>query len=54
MINLQKSVAFVYTNNELSEKKISGNNPIYDQAKKNEIPRDKLNDGCARPIFSKV
>ena len=54
VINLHKSVAFVYTNNELSEKKISGNNPIYDQAKKNEIPRDKLNDGCARPIFSKV
>ena len=54
VISLHKSVAFVYTNNELSEKKNSGNNPMYDQTKKNEIPWNKLNQEGARPIFSKV
>jgi len=50
VINLQKSVAFVYTNNELSEKN-SGNNPIYDHTKRNKIPGNKLNQEGGRPIF---
>ena len=44
-INIQKSVAFLYTNNELSEK---DTDPIQNCFKKNEIPKDKFNQGCKR------
>ena len=37
-INTQKSVAFLYTNNERSERK---KYPIYHHIKKNKIPRNK-------------
>jgi hypothetical protein len=47
-INLQKSVAFVYTNNEQIEKEY--NNFIYNSLKKNQIPRSKLNKGYERPL----
>ena len=38
-INIQKSVAFLYTNNEISEREI--NNSIYHDIRKNKIPRNK-------------
>jgi hypothetical protein len=44
-INLQKSVAFLYTNNEQIEKKYK-NNSIYNSLKKNQIPRNRLSKGC--------
>jgi hypothetical protein len=44
-INLQKSLAFLYTNNEQTER-IYGNNSIYNSVKKNQIPGSKLNKGC--------
>ena len=39
-INIQKSVAFLYTKNELSERNLA-NNPIYHCNKKNKIPTNK-------------
>ena len=47
-INIQKSVAFLYVNNELPEREI---NPIYNCTKKNKIPRYKFNQGCERPVL---
>ena len=38
-INIQKSVAFLYTNNEISEREI--NNSIYHNIRKNKILRNK-------------
>ena len=40
-INIQKYVAFLYTNNELSKREI--NTPIYNPMKENKIPRNKSN-----------
>ena len=34
-VNTQKTVAFLYTNNEISEREIKQNNPIYHYIKKN-------------------
>ena len=49
-INTQKSVAFVYTNNERSEKE--RNNPIYYCIKKNnKTPGNKRTYKGKRPIF---
>ena len=39
--NTQKSLAFLYTNNERSERNL-GNSPIYHCNKKNKIPKNKL------------
>ena len=42
-INTQKSLAFLYTNNEKSEREIKETNtPIYQCNEKNKIPRNKL------------
>ena len=43
-INIQKSVAFLYTDYELSERNFK-NSPIYHHIKKNRIPRNKSNWG---------
>jgi hypothetical protein len=45
-INLQKSLAFLYTNNEQTEKEYNGNNSINNSLKKNQIPRSKFNKIC--------
>jgi hypothetical protein len=44
-INLQKSVAFLYTNNEQIEKEYRKTIP-FTIASKNQISRNKLNKGC--------
>jgi hypothetical protein len=44
-INLQKSVAFLYTNNEQIEKEYGQTFPFTVASKKNQIPRNKLNKG---------
>ena len=49
-INTQKCVAFLYTNNKLSESK-SKKNLIYNCIKMNKIPRNKFNQGGERPIL---
>jgi hypothetical protein len=44
-INLQKSLAFLYTNNEQTEKEYMETIP-FTITSKNEIPRSKFNKGC--------
>ena len=39
--NAQKSLAFLYTNGEKSEREIKETLPFYDCNKKNKIPRNK-------------
>ena len=51
-INIQKSAAFLYANNELKEKEI--NNPTDNCFKKNKIPRNKPNQGYKRPVLPKL
>ena len=53
-INIQKSVALLYANNELRERKIKKNNPIHNCFKKNKIPRSKSNQRCKRPVLGKL
>jgi hypothetical protein len=46
-INLQKSLAFLYTNNKQIEKECMETIPFtLASKKKNQIPRSKLNKGC--------
>jgi hypothetical protein len=45
-INLQKSLAFLYTNNEQTEKEYMEIIPFTIASKKNQIPRSKLNKRC--------
>ena len=42
-VNIQKSMAFLFTNNELLHKETRGENPICYSNKKNKIPRNKFN-----------
>ena len=49
-INVQNCVAFLYSNNELSQREFRKKNPIYHCIKKNKIPGNKLNQGDERPI----
>ena len=49
-INTQKSVAFLYTNDELAEREIRKTIPLTIASKKNKIPRNKPNQGSERPI----
>jgi hypothetical protein len=45
-INLQKSVTFLYTNNEEIVKEFRKTIPFTIPSKKPQIPRNKLNKGC--------
>jgi hypothetical protein len=45
-INLQKSLAFLYTNNKQTEKEYMETIPFTIASKRNQIPRSKLNKGC--------
>jgi hypothetical protein len=45
-INLQKSLAFLYTNNKQTKKEYMETIPFTVALKKNQIPRSKLNKGC--------
>ena len=53
-INLQKSVAFLSSNNELSERRNEENNRIYHCIKKNKIPRNKSNQRGKRPVLREL
>ena len=44
-VNTQKSKAFLYTNNETEETEIREKNPIWYSNKKNQVPRNKPNQG---------
>ena len=41
-------------NNEISETEIKKKNPMFYSNKKNKVPRNKLNQGCQRPILIKL
>jgi hypothetical protein len=46
-INLQKSLAFLYTNNEQTEKEYMETIPFpIASKKKNQVPRNKFNKRC--------
>jgi hypothetical protein len=45
-INIEKSLAFLYTNNKQSEKEYMKTMPFTIASKKNQISRCKLNKGC--------
>ena len=50
-VNIQK-LAFLYTNNEISETEIR-KKPIYYSNKENKVPRNKPNQGGKRSILKK-
>ena len=47
---IQKSVEFLYTNNELSEREIKKTIPFTTASKRKKISRDKYNQGGERPV----
>ena len=51
-INIQKPVAFLYANNELSEREIKKTIPFTTTSKKNKILRNKSNQGCKRRVLA--
>ena len=53
-VNMQKSKAFLYTNDEMSETEIRKTNPICYSNKKNKVPRNKPNQGGKRPVRRKL
>ena len=53
MVNIQKSVVFLYTNNDLlgrESKKEKKNNPVKNHIRRNKIYRYEVNQGGERPI----
>jgi hypothetical protein len=53
-INTEKSVAFLYTNNEQTEKEYMKIIPFTIASKKNQTPRCKLNKVCEQPLQGKL
>ena len=49
-MNIWKFIAFLHTNNELSERKTKKTIP----SKRNKIPRSKFNQGSKRPVPGKL
>ena len=52
-VNIQKSKAFLYTN-EIFRNRNQEKNPICYSNKKNEVPRNKPNKGGKRPVLRKL
>ena len=53
-INIQKSVAVLHANNELSEKEFKKIIPFTVASKKSTIPRNKFNQECKRLVLKKI
>ena len=53
-INAQKSLAFLYTNDEKSERESKETLPFTIATKKNKIPRNKPTKGDKRPVCRKL
>ena len=53
-VNILKSKAFLYTNNEISETEIRKKYLICYCNKKSKIPRNKPNQGDKRPVLRKL
>ena len=53
-INTQKSIAFLYTNNEKTEREIKETTPLTITSENNKIPRNKPTYGSKRPALRKL
>ena len=53
-VNIQKLKAFLYTNNEISERETRKKNLIYYNNEENKVPRNKPNQGGKRPVLRKL
>ena len=53
-VKIQKSKAFLHTNNERSESEIKKKNSICYSNKKNKVPRNKTYQGGERPVLRKL
>jgi hypothetical protein len=53
-INLQKSLVFLYTNNEQTEREYVEIIPFIIVPTKSQIPRSKLNKGCELPLHGEL
>ena len=53
-MNIQKSVVLLYVDNELTEREIKKIIPFKIPSKRNEIPRNKPNQRCKRPVLKKL
>ena len=53
-VNIQKPIAFLYTNTELSQTETRKKNPIYYSNKKNKAPKNKFNQGDKRLVLRKL
>ena len=53
-VNIEKSKAFLYTNNETSEAEIKKKIPFDIVTRKVKIPRNKPNQGGKRSVFRKL
>ena len=47
-------MAFLHTNNELSERETKKKIPFNIATKENEVPRNKFNQGGKRPVLRKL
>ena len=54
LLNIQKYIAFLCTNNEISEREIFFKIPFKSHIKKKKNPRNKLNQGGEKPICWKL
>jgi hypothetical protein len=53
-INIEKSLPFLYTNNEQTEEEYMKTIPFTIASKINQIPRCKPNKGCEQPLKGKL
>ena len=53
-VNIQKSNAFLYTNNEISETEIRKKDPVLYSNKKNKVLMNKPNQGGKRTVLRKL
>ena len=53
-INIQKSVAFLYVNNEVTKREIKKTIPFAIASKKYKLLGNKPNEGCKRPVLRKL
>ena len=53
-INIQKWVAFLYTNTELSERQTKQTIQLAIETTKNKVPKNKFNQGGKLPMLIKL
>ena len=53
-VNTQKSKAFLYNNNEISEREITKKFPFHIGTRKKTVPSNKPKQGYKRPVLRKL